>query len=145
MTKEFIPPAGAAKVLGAVAACLRARPDQFFSININVGEITALKGRSGPLDINTTAVGNIGSVTGAHFEASTGDLNIEAARIEDELRQRYLVAADLIDDIAKEMRQARPSSKTLRAKIAKLTELALPPLVVEIARQLVRAAGFPTS
>lgn len=141
MSSETISVQAAADLLSSIAVNMRQNPAQFYSVHITVGEVSN-KISGGHTAI--TAIGGSGQTTGAHFEArvSTDDILVAAGPALEEFQQRFLIAADVLNDIVDELRQVESDSRTIRSKLAKLTELAIPAVVVEITRQLIRSAGI---
>jgi hypothetical protein len=142
MASEHITKDAAAALIAALAQFTRENPSQYYTAEINIGHVGNVIGGSAPVNISATNLGGAGSTTGAIFQAtaSGSDIEVRVRPILEEFHERFLIGASLLDEIAEHLKTEEPS-RGVRASLAKLSELALPAVLIEVVKQLVRAAG----
>jgi hypothetical protein len=124
----------AGDIILAMAQCLRAEPGQFQAQEINIGEVTGFKaGGQQPMIITAIGGDGGGTVTGLRSEAAVivgGGSNGTAMDVDE--------AIQVLEDIAAALGS---KGSGLTGRLERLGELALPPIVTETVRALLRVCG----
>ena len=133
----------AADIIDALARCLRDDPSQFYQVNLTLTGTRIQASAPGATGMSVTAIGGgAGTVVGAEFRQQIGDVEIEFAhrQVDEQIREQIDAAANILSEISTELKQPGPDKQKLGDRVRRLASLAMPSMVVEIVRVVLRVS-----
>jgi hypothetical protein len=136
----------ASEIIRGLALCLRDNPNQFnYEVHVTLTGVSVSASAPGAIGLQATAIGGqSGDVTGANIQPQFGEASIAFAQSQADgaISEQLTLAVMLLGQIASQLDDETTDPDTLQTMLDRLSQLALPVIVSETVRLLLKSVGL---
>ena len=131
----------AADIIDALARCLKNDTNQYYHVEVTLLGTQIQASAPGATGMSITAIGGSGgSVVGAELRQQIGNVEIEFAhrQADEQILAQIDAAANILSEISTELKAPAPDKEELGSRLGRLSALAVPSIMIEIVRLILR-------